>query len=65
MVDVLLEALGLVAGRDEGAGGAGRGALLNPRRLGQGLVVVLHAVHNHAPLPVRVHRAQGLNIIDR
>ncbi len=62
MVDVLLEALGLVAGGDEGAGGAGRRALLNPRRLGQRLVVVLHPVHDHAPLAVRVHSAQRLKL---
>ncbi len=60
MIDVLLEALGLVAGGDEGAGRAGGGALLNPGRLGQRLVVVLHPVHDHAPLTVRVHSAQRL-----
>ncbi len=60
MIDVLLEALGLVAGGDEGTGRAGGGALLNPGRLGERLVVVLHPVHDHAPLTVSVHGAQRL-----
>ena len=62
VVDVLLEALGLVAGRDEGAGLSSSGALLNAGGLGESLVVSLHSVDDNPPLSVSVDGSPGLDV---
>ena len=62
VVDGLLEALGLVALWDQGAGGAGGGALLDPCGLGQGLVVGLDLVDHDPPLAVDVDGPLGLDV---
>ena len=62
MVDGLLEALGLVALWDQGAGGAGGGALLDPGGLGQGLIVGLDLVDHDPPLAVDVDGPLGLDV---
>ena len=54
MVDGFLNALGVVAFRDERTGLACAIALLHPRGLGQRLVVRLHAVHDDSPLALCV-----------
>jgi len=62
VVDVLLETLGLIAGRDEGTGLSGGGALLNTGSLGQGLVVGLHSVDDDPPFPGGVDGPPGLDV---
>lgn len=62
VVDGLLDALGLVALRDEGALGAGSGAGLDSGGLGEGLVVSLDMVDDDLPIAVDVDGPQGLDI---
>jgi len=62
VVDALLEALGLVAGGHQGASLASRCTLLDPRGLGECLVVGLHSVHDHPPLAVCVDRPEGHDV---
>ena len=62
MVDVLLETLGLVAGGHQGAGLPSSGALLDPRGLGQSLVVSLHTIDHDPPLAVSVDSSPGLDV---
>jgi len=62
VVDVLLDALGLVAFGHQWASRSGGGALLDASGLGQGLVVGLDVVDDDPPLAVDVDGAQGLDI---
>jgi len=62
VVDVLLEALGLVAGGHQGAGLPGGAALLNPGGLGESLVVCLDLVHDDPPLAGGVDGTKRLDV---
>lgn len=62
VVDGLLQALGFVALRDQGASRSGGGALFDAGGLGQGLVVGLDVVDHDAPLAVNVDGPQGLDV---
>jgi len=62
VVDVLLQALGLIAWRDKGTGLSGCGALLNTCGLGQGLVVGLHSVDDDSPFSSSVDGSHGLDV---
>ena len=62
VVDVLLEALGLVTGWHKGASLSSSGALFDPCGLGESLIVGLHSVHHHSPLAVGVDRPEGHDV---
>jgi hypothetical protein len=62
VVDVLLETLCVVAGGDERTGLPGREALLDPRGLGQSLVVRLHSIHHDPPLAGSVDCPEGHDV---
>jgi len=59
MIDVLLEALCVVACRDQRTGLTSSCALLHPSCLGQCLVVSLDAIHDDPPLAGSVDGPQG------
>jgi len=62
VVDVLLDALCLVAFGHQWASRSGGGTLLDASGLGQGLVVGLDVVDDNPPLAVDVDGAQGLDV---
>jgi hypothetical protein len=64
VVDGLLEALGLIAFRDERAGRTGCCAVLDASSLAEGLVVGLDIVHNNPPLAKNIDGATGLDVLD-
>jgi hypothetical protein len=64
VVDGLLEALGLIAFRDERARSTGSRAVLNASSLAEGLIVGLDIVHDNSPLAKNIDCATGLDVLD-
>ena len=62
MINIFLDALGVVAGRHQGTRLPCPRALLQPRCLGQSLVVSLDPVDHNPPLAGCVDRSQGSDI---
>jgi hypothetical protein len=64
VVDGLLEALGLIAFRDERARSTGSCAVLDASSLAEGLIVGLDVVHDNSPLAKNIDCATGLDVLD-
>jgi hypothetical protein len=64
VVDGLLEALGLIAFRDERARSTGSCAVLDGSSLAEGLIVGLDVVHDNSPLAKNIDCATRLDVLD-
>ena len=62
VIDVLLEALGLIASWDKGASLTLGGTLLNPGSLGESLVVGFDSINHYSPLSISVDSSERLDV---